>query len=83
MWDKQLAAVITEAIGEKSGTGPASPAPAAAKATEFLAEAEHGKALERADAAGTRQETRDGDKTLYNEARGGDGGWLHRSYLAK
>ena len=35
MWDKQLAAVVTEAIGEKSGTGPASPAPAAAKATEF------------------------------------------------
>jgi ARG and Rhodanese-Phosphatase-superfamily-associated Protein domain len=83
MWDKQLAAVVTEAIGEKSATGPASPAPAVAKATEFLAEAERGKPLERAGAAGTRQETRDGDKALYNEARGGDGGWLHRSYLAK
>src|SRR5262245_24331574 len=83
MWDKQLVAVVTEAIGEKSGAGPAGPAPAVAKAGEFLAEAERGKPLERAGAADTRQETRDGDKALYNEARSGDGGWLHRSYLAK
>jgi hypothetical protein len=32
---------------------------------------------------GTRQETRDGKKALYNEARGGDGRWVHKSYLAK
>ena len=83
MWGKQLVAVVTEAIGEKRGPGAAGPPPALAKATEFLAEVERGKSLERAGAAGTRQETRDSDKTLYNEARGGDGGWLHRSYLAK
>ena len=83
MWDKQLVAVVTEAIGEKSGASAAGSAPALAKATAFLAEAERGKPVARAAAAGTRQETRDGDKTLYNEARGGDGGWLHRSYLAK
>jgi hypothetical protein len=82
MWDKQLTAVVTEAIGEKRGPAPVSAAPAAAKATEFLVEAERGQALERGGAAGSRQETRDGAKTLYNEARG-DGGWLHRSYLAK
>jgi hypothetical protein len=82
MWEKQLAAAITEAIGEKSETAPAGPPPPA-KAAEFLREAENGKASEQASAGGSRQETRDGDKTLYNEARGGDGKWLHRSYLAK
>ncbi len=30
-----------------------------------------------------RQEVRDADKSLYNEARGADGKWIHRSYLAK
>jgi hypothetical protein len=83
MWDKQLAAAVTEAIGEKSAAVPAPTAPPAPKAFEFLTEAEKGKATEQASAAGTRQETRDGDKALYNEARGGDGKWVHRSYLAK
>jgi len=83
LWDKQLAAVVTEAIGEKKAAGGSGSPPAAAKAAEFLAEAERGKPTARADAVGTRQETRDGDKALFNEARGGDGSWLHRSYLAK
>jgi hypothetical protein len=85
MWGKQLAAVVTEAIGEGQGAAPAAaPAPPApAVATEFLAEAEKGKPHERAVAAGTRQEVRDADKSLYNEARGADGNWIHRSYLAK
>jgi hypothetical protein len=81
LWDKQLAAVVTEAIGEKTaGSGPPPPAAAAA---EFLAEAERGKPSAGADTLGTRQETRDGDKALYTEARGSDGRWLHRNYLAK
>jgi len=84
MWSKQLAAVVTEAIGENPGSAPAAaPAPAPAAATEFLAEAEKGKIHERPVAAGTRQEVRDADKSLYNEARGADGNWIHRSYLAK
>jgi hypothetical protein len=86
MWSKQLAAVVTEAIGETPASAPAAampPAPAPAAATEFLATAEKGKAYERAVAAGTRQEVRDADKSLYNEARGADGNWIHRSYLAK
>ena len=29
------------------------------------------------------QEVRDTDKSLYNEARGTDGKWIHRNYLAK
>ena len=83
MWNKQLAAAVTEAIGENKAAGDAGPPPAPAKAAEFLAEAERGKPSARADAIGTRQETRDGDKTLYNEAKSRDGAWLHRSYLAK
>ena len=84
MWSKQLAAVVTEAIGEIPGAAPAAAAPPTpAAATEFLAEAEKGKTYERAAAAGARQEVRDADKSLYNEARSADGKWIHRSYLAK
>ena len=85
MWSKQLAAVVTEAIGETPAAAPAAmpPAPAPAAASEFLAEAEKGKTYERAVAAGTRQEVREADKSLYNEARGADGKWIHRNYLAK
>ena len=84
MWGKQLAAVVTEAIGEHPGAAPApTPPPTPAAATEFLAEAEKGKTYERSVAAGARQEVRDADKSLYNEARGADGNWIHRSYLAK
>ena len=86
MWSKQLAAVVTEAIGETTASAPTAampPAPAPAAATEFLAAAEKGQSYERAVAAGTRQEVREADKSLYNEARSADGKWIHRNYLAK
>jgi hypothetical protein len=83
MWEKQLAAVVTEAIGEKMGAAPAAAPPPAPAATEFLAAAEKGKSFERTLAAGMRQEVRDADRSLYNEARAADGKWIHRSYLAK
>jgi hypothetical protein len=85
MWEKQLAAMVTEAIGERTGqsAAPAKPAPAPAEASAFLADAEKGKSYERQVAAGLRQETRDADKSLYNESRSADGKWIHRSYLAK
>ncbi|HJZ33683.1 MAG TPA: DUF6569 family protein [Hyphomicrobiaceae bacterium] len=82
MWDKQLAAVITEAIGERTGAA-AAPPPAAASADQFLAEAEKGAPSEQASAAGMRQETRDGSAALFTEARSVDGKWVHKSYLAK
>ena len=82
MWEKQLAAAVTESIGEKAAT-PSTAAPAPPAAGEFLANAEKGKTYERALAAGMHQETRDADSALYNEARGADGNWIHRSYLAK
>jgi hypothetical protein len=83
MWEKQLAAAVTEAIGEKTVTKAASPPQPAPAATEFLANAEKGVTHERALAAGIKQETRDADKSLYNEARRSDGKWIHRSYMAK
>jgi len=82
MWGKQLAATVTEAIGEGGGSAPAAP-PAPAAATQFLADAEKGKSYQRPVAAGTLQEIRDADKFLYNEARAADGQWIHRNYLAK
>jgi hypothetical protein len=81
MWRKQLAAAITEAIGDKSANPVA--APPAAIAKEFLSNAEAGKAQERASAAGARLETREAANAVYNEAKGADGNWVHKSYLAK
>jgi hypothetical protein len=84
MWEKQLAAVVTEAIGEKPGSVPAAtPPPPTPAVKDFLAAAEKGKSFERPLAAGMSQEVRDADKSLYNEARSADGKWIHRSYLAK
>jgi len=83
VWPKQLAATVTEAIGERSQTEAGTPPPAAAAATEFMAEARRAKPQERSIAAGARLETRDGAKLLYNESRSADGTWVHRSYLAK
>ena len=82
MWPKQLAASVTEAIGEKRETV-AAEAPKPAAVGEFLAAAERGKTHERAVAAGVRLETRDTTEALYNESRQSDGKWVHRNYLAK
>jgi hypothetical protein len=83
MWEKQLAAMVNEAIGERAASAPPKPAPAPAEASQFLVEAEKGTSHERQVAAGVRQETRDADKSLFSESRGVNGMWIHRSYLAK
>jgi hypothetical protein len=82
VWPRQLAAVVTEAIGSKAGAGAAA-APSIADVEAFLVAAERGKAQERATVAAMRQETRDGDGALYNEARSDGGRWVHKNYLAK
>jgi hypothetical protein len=82
VWPKQLAAVVTEALGSKAGAA-AAPAPSVDAVREFLAAAERGKAHQRETAARMRQETREADGTLYNEARSAGGRWVHKSYLAK
>jgi hypothetical protein len=83
MWSKQLAAAVTEAIGERSGAGNAPQPPTPAAAREFLTDAEKGAAQERETALGMGQETRDSDEALYNEARSAAGRWLHKNYLRK
>jgi hypothetical protein len=83
MWAKQLAALATEAIGERSGSTPAVAAPAADTVQAFLAAAEKGSAQGRDTVANMFQETRDSAGALYNETRGPSGHWVHRNYLAK
>jgi hypothetical protein len=82
MWSKQLAAAVTEAIGERSDSVPAE-APSMASARDFLTAAEQGKAQERETAFSLRQETRDSDEALYNETRSASGRWLHKTYVRK
>ena len=82
MWSKQLAAAVTEAIGEKPGAAPAEP-PTAAGVREFLSAAEGGKPHERETALRMRQETRDSQDALYNETRTATGEWLHKTYVRK
>ena len=83
MWEKQLAASVTEAIGEKSKDGKAVDAPPATIAEAFLQVMEKGTAQERPILAGMRQETREVEKGLYSETKRADGRWVYRNYLAK
>jgi hypothetical protein len=81
MWGKQLAAGVTEAIGEANGTR--GPVPALQAAAEFLKTAEGSAAREETVNGFSRQAVHDADKALYVEAQRGDGSWVHRNYLAK
>jgi len=81
MWGKQLAAGVTEAIGEANGTRGQVPAQQAA--AEFLKSAEGSAAREETVNGFSRQAVHDADKALYVEAQRDDGSWVHRSYLAK
>jgi ARG/rhodanese/phosphatase superfamily protein len=81
MWGKQLAAGVTEAIGEANGTR--GPVPAQQAAAEFLKTAEGSAAREETVNGFSRQAVHDADKALYVEAQRGDGSWVHRNYLAK
>jgi hypothetical protein len=81
MWGKQLAAAVTEAIGAKDEK-PATP-PNVDDVRTFLTAAEAGQAHEEPVGGISRQEVRDAAKALYVEARRKEGGWVHRSYVAK
>jgi len=81
MWNKLLAANVTEAISVKEAAGAAPPAVKDVEA--FLATASSGVKAERAINASVRLATSDGDASLYAETRRADGSWVHRNYLAK
>jgi ARG and Rhodanese-Phosphatase-superfamily-associated Protein domain len=82
MWEKQLTAGVTEAIGAKTDATTAT-APTTDSVAQFLAAAEKPKAEEQVVNALSRQEVRDADKSLFVEAQSSSGAWLHRNYLAK
>ncbi len=81
MWAKLLDANATEAIGEKTAGGAAPPS--IDVVTAFLAASERGEKSEKQLPNEVRLETRDSEGALYLETRRRDGGWVHRSYLAK
>lgn len=82
MWPKLLAASVTEAIGSH-GDSKAAAAPSIADVEAFLAAAGSGERHEATVAGLMDQETRDGAKALFVEARVHKGAWVHRNYLAK
>jgi hypothetical protein len=83
MWPKLLDAAATEAIGTSKSEQTA--APEIASVQSFLAAADKGKPAATPDLASAlmNQEIRDGDKSLVVESRRKDGGFVHRTYLAK
>lgn len=81
MWPKLLKASVTEAIGQKNADR--DPAPAAQAVLAFMTEATQGAASERRLPANVKLETRQAEKAFYFETRRADGGWVHRSVLAK
>lgn len=83
MWPKLLDAAATEAIGTSKTAQ--STAPEIASVQSFLAAADSGKSATTPDLAGAliKQEIRDSARTLVVESRRKDGGFVHRTYLAK
>ena len=81
MWPKLLKASVTEAIGQKDADKDATPSTDAALA--FMTEAEKGTSSEKPLPASVRLETRQAEKAFYFETKRADGGWVHRSVLAK
>ena len=83
MWPKLLDAAATEAIGTSEAERTS--APEIASVQSFLTAAENGKPAPTPDLASAlmNQEIRDGDKSLVVESRRKDGGFVHRTYLAK
>ncbi len=81
MWAKLLNANATEAIGEK--TDDAAAPPSIDAVTAFLAASERGEKSEKELPNRVRLETRDSEGALYLKTSRRDGGWVHRSYLAK
>ena len=81
MWDKQLAAGVTEAIGEADGKTVSAPGKDAAAA--FLKAASSPQAHEEVVNDLSRRAVREADEAVFVDAKRGNGSWVHRNYLAK
>jgi hypothetical protein len=82
MWDKQLAAAVTEAIGQADGPTPPA-APTTDAVTAFLTRAEAVAPVVQDIEKILKVESRAGADTVTIEAKAQDGKLYHRSYLAK
>ncbi len=82
MWEKSLAAAVTEAIG-KRGAAAVETAPEPVSVAAFIAGAGSGKPDAQKLSQGILLETRDGDVAYQFETRRADGGLVHRNILAK
>lgn len=82
MWGKQLAAAVTEAIGEseKTASAPAAP-PTIADVQRFLTAAEKPKPSDEEVAGLAKQQTRNSEEALFVGVQTPKGDWIHRSYL--
>lgn len=80
MWAKNLKTCATEAIG--AAAGEPLPAPELEAVQAFLAAAENGELTETRLPGAATLATRTGRDVVFCEARGGDGQWVHRSYVA-
>lgn len=81
MWNKQLQAAATEAIGEKGGKSDTPPTPELVKA--FLGDAKRGEVKENALTSDVRLEVRDSARAVYSASSPADGAAFHESFVAK
>ena len=81
LWSRQLKAAATEAIAEKDARKRRQPT--LAEVAAFIDAARVAKPAGRAMPGGMNLETRVADGTYYMEARRGNGGWVHRNFVAR
>lgn len=81
MWNKQLQAAATEAIGEKGEKSDAAPTAELVKA--FLADAKRGEVKEDALKSDVRLEVRDSARAFYFASSPASGAAFHESFVAK
>jgi len=82
MWQKLLAAAVTEALSERA-EGKAGTPPSSEAVKDFLAASNEGKAGAQQIGSLAKETTRETAESLYTEASTPAGQWLHRNYLAK
>lgn len=81
MWPKLLNAAAVEAVAEKKDA--VLPAATIEQATTFLDQARVGQSNRKRITARISMETRENENSLTTETQLAEGGWVHRSYLAK
>ena len=81
LWARQLRAAATEALA--SGDRPERPHPTLAGVAAFVDSARAGQASTRTMPGRMTVESRASEKAFYTEMRSSQGGWMHRSFIAR